>query len=157
MVYVNTKLLISPSCISRLGALQWARGTPRSLWRNTTCPMLPAPSAPGHSSLEMKPVWLQVCDTSSGHYGLKARESAFFFIFSVFILPFELEYIGEFQSCFPPPPLFKYCNWFISTDMYTCFGGVLFHIGDDRVFGMFPCVTQWVLVTYFINNSVHMG
>ena len=85
------------------------------------------------------------------------RVSIFFFIFSVFILPFELEYIGEFQSCFPPPPLFKYCNWFISTDMYTCFGGVLFHIGDDRVFGMFPCVTQWVLVTYFINNSVHMG
>ena len=35
----------------RLGALQRATGTPGPFWRHTACCMLPAPSAPGHSSL----------------------------------------------------------------------------------------------------------
>ena len=42
-VYVNSKLLISPTSIFRLGALQGATGTSGSLH--------PAPSAPGHSTL----------------------------------------------------------------------------------------------------------
>ena len=50
-VYVNSQLLISPTCFWRLGALQRATGTPGSLWRYTACNTLSAPSAPGHSSL----------------------------------------------------------------------------------------------------------
>ena len=50
-VYVNSKLLISPTWFWRLGALQRATGSPGSLWGHIARHMLPAPSAPGHSSL----------------------------------------------------------------------------------------------------------
>ena len=57
-VYVNSNLLNYPTCIWR------TTGTPDPLWRHTACYMLPARSAPGHSSLGTKPMRLQGCDTS---------------------------------------------------------------------------------------------
>ena len=48
------------------------------------------------------------------------------------------------------------CNWFTSTQMYTCFGGFFFHIGAYIVWYKIPCVTQWVLESYFRDGYVRM-
>ena len=57
-MYVNSDPLNYPACIWR------TTGTPGPLWRHTACHMLPALSAPGHSSLGPKPIRLQGCDNS---------------------------------------------------------------------------------------------
>ena len=99
-VYVDSKHLISPTCFWRLGALQREAGTPGPPWGDTACHLVPAPSAPVRSALVSKPIRLQGWDTSPGHCGLKGIEPAFLVpYFSVFTLWFELEYIGESQSC----------------------------------------------------------
>ena len=99
-VYVNSKLLISPTCFWRLGALQRPRSAAGPLRGHTACHVPPEPSAPGRSALVPKPFRLQGWDTSPGHCGLRGIESAFLVsYFSVFTLWFELECVGELQSC----------------------------------------------------------
>lgn len=56
-VYVTSNLFIYSACIWRWGSLQRGSGTPGSFWRHTACRMLPARSAPGHSSLGTQASW----------------------------------------------------------------------------------------------------
>ena len=42
------------------------------------------------------------------------------------------------------------------TDVYVFFGGFVFHIGAYIVWYKIPCVTQWVLESYFRDGYVRM-
>ena len=97
---INSKLLISPTCFWSLGSLQRARDTPGPLWRNTPCTCSQFPQPQDTPALVPKPIRLQGCDTSPGHLWPQGnRISISLPYFSVFTLWFELEYIGELQSC----------------------------------------------------------
>ena len=106
--------------------------------------MLPAPSAPGLSCLGTQANLATGCDTSLGHYCLEGIELAFFPIFSVFNLLFELEYKGELKSCW----FFFFFFLFnvlqlvhFHIDVYMFFGGFFFYIGAYIVWYKIPCVT----------------
>ena len=117
-----------------------------------TCSQLPQPQ--DTPALGTKPVRLQGCDTSPAQDVLRGTESECLF-YSVFVPSFELEYTVNYSLLdvlFFPFPSITTC--FISTQMYIWFVGVFFFIGYYRACSKFPCVTQWVLVTYFINSSV---
>ena len=96
-------LNLSCKC-QRFGALQRVTGTPGPLWRRTTCYMLQAHSAPGHSNLgtqadQAPGMW---CPPSS-LWPEGTRGSVFFFFFcffsffffwaSIYSISFELVYI----------------------------------------------------------------
>ena len=85
-VYINSKLLISPTDSEGWGlcrgqqALQVRCGDTLP----ATCSQVPQPQ--DTPALVPKPIRLQGCDISSGHYGLRGIESTYF---SVFTLQFE--------------------------------------------------------------------
>ena len=84
----------------KLGVSAEGKRHSRSIVEEHSLHMLPIPSAPGHSGLGPKPIRLQGCDTSPGHLWPQGnRISISLPYFSVFALWFELEYIGELQSC----------------------------------------------------------
>ena len=83
------------------------------------------------------------------------RGTAYVSIFILFIQLFELEYIGElqFSGCF----FLIHSNLIHSyIDVYMLHFGFYSCICYYREWSIIPFVTQWVLVIYFLNGSVHM-
>ena len=121
MAYVNSKLLISPPVFLGWGLCRGEETFPVHFGGTLRAPCSELPQSQDTPALGHKPIWLQGCDTSPGHYGLRVRIIFYFFLllsyhlnwnyffesqnyffpfsFSAFILSFELEYTGELQSC----------------------------------------------------------
>ena len=126
-------------------------------WRHTASYVLPTFSAPGRSSLgnqtsQAPGMWHQpssVCPEKN-----RVRMSFLFFLFSSHRLNWVY---SELQSCgwfvFSVSFYYNLFHFHIDVDM-ICWD--VFFIGYCRVWSKFPCVTQWVLVTNFINSSMHI-
>ena len=155
-MYVNSNLLISPACIWSLGVLQRQQALQVHFGDTlpATCSQLPQPQdtpALGH-----KPVRLRGYGTSPAQYVLRRIESEFLFWLFCFYSIIWTGVYSELQSCgcivfsfsFYP----KLFHFYIGVYM-ICWG---FSLQVNTECGKFPCVTRWVLVTYFINSSVHI-
>ena len=109
-----------------------------------------------------KPIWLRGYDSSPGHHCLQGIESAFPPVYSVFNLLFELEYIGELKFCWFWDFVFSFPFQRAAPGSpphrrILVLGGVSFSIEViTLVLCKIPCVTQWVLESYFRYGCVRM-
>ena len=130
-------------------SLQRAAGTPGPFWRHCLL----------HASSSLSPRTLQPWDPNqSGSRDVtpvcpEGNRIRISFSYFCFILSFELEclvnynLVGVFIF-----PFLSTANCFTSIGVYMISWGFFF-IGSCRMWSTFLCVTQWVLVSCFINTS----
>lgn len=144
MAYVNSKLLISPPVFLGWGLCRGEETFPVHFGGTLRAPCSELPQSQDTPALGHKPIWLQGCDTSPGHYGLRVRIIFSFFLLLSYHLNWNIQVnynlVGIFV--FFLSKLSQLVHFHIDVHMF--FGGVLFPIDYYRMLCMFPCVTYWV-------------